>query len=73
MRKHLQSTRKLAIEKGEASCYGNLGIMFKLLGEYEKAREYLEQALAITKEIGDRKGEASSCANLGNVFLFAGE
>ena len=33
--------------------------MFQSLGEYVKAKEYLEKALAIKKEIGDRKGEAT--------------
>ena len=42
--------------------------MFKSLGQYDKAKEYLEKALAIQIEIGDKKGEASSLGNLGTVF-----
>ena len=47
--------------------------MFQSLGEYVKARTYLEKALAIRVEIGDRKGEASSYGNLGTVFQSVGE
>ena len=42
--------------------------MFKSLGQYDKAEEYLQKALVITTEIGDRKGEASCYVNLGTVF-----
>ena len=33
--------------------------MFRCLGQYEKAKDYLEKALAITIEIGGKEGEAS--------------
>jgi len=54
--------------KGEGSCYGNLGTVFKSLGEYEKAKEYLGREIAIRIEIGDREGEAADYVKLGNVF-----
>ena len=47
--------------------------MFKCLGEYVKAEEYLQKALKIEKEIGDKRGEASSYGNLGTVFQSLGE
>ena len=47
--------------------------MFKSLGEYDKAKEYLEKALAIRIQIGDKKGEAADCENLGTVFESLGE
>jgi len=43
------------------------------LGEYSKAQEYLEKALAIRKEIGDIKGEAADYGNLGTVFRSLGQ
>ncbi|RMX61005.1 hypothetical protein pdam_00014174, partial [Pocillopora damicornis] len=55
--------------KGEATDYGNLGTVFELLNQYDKAKEYLQKALVITTEIGDRNGEASCYGNLGAVFL----
>ena len=47
--------------------------MFQSLGEHDKAKEYLEKALAINEEIGDKRGEASSYGNLGTVFQSVGE
>ena len=47
--------------------------MFLSLGQYDKAKEYLQKALVITTEIGDRQGEASSYGNLGTVFLSLGQ
>ena len=47
--------------------------MYTSLGDYVKAREYLQKALAIRIEIGDRKGEASDYGNLGTVFHSLGE
>ena len=44
----------------EATTYGNLGNVFQSLGQYDKAREYLEKALAMETEIGDRDGEATT-------------
>ena len=53
---------------GEGSCYGNLGAVFKSLGQYDMAKEYLQKALAIKTAIGDRKGEETCYGNLGSVF-----
>ena len=47
--------------------------MFRLLGQYDKAKEYLQKALVIATEIGDRKGEATDYGNLGTVFQSLGE
>ena len=38
------------------------------MGEYGKAEEYFEKALAIRKEIGDKQGEASDLGKLGIAF-----
>ena len=47
--------------------------MFQFLGEYQKAKEYYEKALAIAIEIGDRNGEGTRYGNLGVVFQSLGE
>ena len=47
--------------------------MFFKVGEYDKAEEYYENALAIRIETQDRKGEATEHGNLGNVFLRLGK
>ena len=38
--------------------------LFKSVGQYTKAEEYLQKALVIKKEIGDKEGEASAYGNL---------
>ncbi|XP_020606616.1 tetratricopeptide repeat protein 28-like [Orbicella faveolata] len=60
-------------EEGEANSYGNLGKVFTSLGDYDKAKEYLEKALAIRIQIADKEGEANSYGNLGPVFTSLGE
>ena len=57
----------------EGTSYGNLGNVFHSLGEYVKAKEYYEKALAISTESGDRAGEGRWCTNLGHVFYSFGE
>ena len=47
--------------------------VFSSLGEYVKAKEYYEKALAISMEIGDRAGEGTWYGNLGTVFCSLGE
>ena len=59
--------------KGEASAYGNIGIMSYVLGEYDKAIEYLGKDLAIRIEIGDRQGIGTAYGNLGAVFKCLGK
>ena len=58
---------------GEAANYEKLGTLFKSLGEFAKAQECIEKALAIRMEIGDRKGEATDYRNLGTVFESLGK
>ena len=43
------------------------------IGQYDKAKEYLQKALVIRTEIGDRKGEAADYGNLGTVFMSVGQ
>jgi len=51
------SDRKL----GRSTCHKNLGTVFEFLGDYVKAKGYLEKALEIRLKVGDRTGAASSC------------
>ena len=43
--------------------------MFESVGEYRKAREHHEKALALSKSTGNRNGEGAHQGNLGTVFL----
>ena len=74
---YLQKALAIIIEIGdrkeEGSCYGNLGTVFRLPGQYDKAKEYLQKALVIATEIDHRKGEAGDYGNLGIIFRIFGD
>ena len=71
-RKHIEKSltinREIGDRDGEASCYVNLGDVYKSVGEYENGREYIEKSLTIYTELDDRSGEASCYANLGVAY-----
>ena len=52
--------------------YGNQEIVFQSLGNFDKAQEYHEKALAIRMKIGDKGGEAADYGCLGSVFQSLG-
>ena len=41
---------------GEGDAYGNLGIAYDNMGNFQKAIEYHKKLLKIAKEVGDRSG-----------------
>ena len=45
-----------------------MGLAYSNLGQYQRAIDFYQQALAILKQIGDRSGEAVSLSNLGVAF-----
>ena len=55
----------------EAITYGGLGNLLKSLGEYVKAKEFEERALAISIEIDHsyRKGQAAGYGNLSRICV----
>ena len=60
-------------KKGEAEARTNLGAVLHSLGEYQKAKEYLQKALAIYMQIKDKEGEAIARTSLGKVLHLLGE
>jgi tetratricopeptide (TPR) repeat protein len=56
-----------------AASKNRLGICYRLLGEFAKAIEVLEQALAISRETGDRQGEGTDLGSLGNCYYELGQ
>ena len=71
--KALLISKEIGDRRGEATSYGNLGVVYLSIGEYEKAREYLEKSIAILVEIGNRSGAASCYTNLGGMYQTVGE
>ena len=55
-----------------ASNYGNLGVVYKIRGDLEKAVELHQQALKLNEEIGSKEGMAIQYGNLGNVYKLKG-
>jgi tetratricopeptide (TPR) repeat protein len=51
-------------------CLSYLGEIFRAKGEYERARIYFEQSLALYREIGDQEGTAFTLHLLGAMILF---
>ncbi|MFN8387343.1 MAG: tetratricopeptide repeat protein [Anaerolineales bacterium] len=70
----LSASRKLGVKicLGGA-LLGNLGIVFKNLGDARKAIQLHEQAQVIHREIGDRRGESRVLGNLGVAYADLGE
>jgi class 3 adenylate cyclase/tetratricopeptide (TPR) repeat protein len=58
---------------GMAIAYGNLGILYDVLGAWPKAAEYHERAYRLQQSIGDIESQARSFDNLGLLHLVMGE
>ncbi len=56
----------------EARIYNDLGVIYRMLGRMERAREHLEKALQIYREDGDHLGEGRALNDLGRVFADLG-
>ena len=69
----MKIAKEIGDRAGEGRAYGNLGITYKSLGDYQKAIEYHEVRLIIAKEIGDRAGEGRAYGNLGNAYQSLGD
>ena len=57
----------------EAKNLGNLGILYRNLGECDKAISHLKLALQISVKIGDKANESSALGNLGIVYQNLGQ
>lgn len=58
------AARKKSDRGAEGRHLGNLGNVYRDLGEPRKAIEYYQQAFAIAREIGDLRGEANALWNM---------
>ncbi len=52
---------------------GSLGILYELIGLYEKSIYCSEKALKIAREMGNRQSEGTTLKNLGNVYSDLGQ
>ncbi len=56
----------------ERSFIGNLGILFKDLGQYDKAVPLIERSLQMGREMNDRTAQAIDLNNLGSINFIRG-
>ena len=55
-----------------AAAYGNLGSVYKIRGDLDKAIDFYQKSLVMTEELGDMEGMAMDYGNLGNVYATRG-
>jgi CHAT domain-containing protein/tetratricopeptide (TPR) repeat protein len=58
--------RRIGDRGGEGTTLNNIGFVYSSLGQYPKALEYYQQALAIRQD--DRRGEGTTLNNIGLVY-----
>ncbi|OQY52113.1 MAG: hypothetical protein B6247_17800 [Candidatus Parabeggiatoa sp. nov. 2] len=52
---------------------GNIGVVYTKLGDYPKALDFFQQALAIFRDIGDKSGQGKVLTNIGVVYKNLGD
>lgn len=73
-RMQLEIAREKAVGRPrlEGSALRNLAVVALRQGNFDEARTYFEQSLAMFREIGDRLNESTVLKNLGNLYFFEG-
>jgi tetratricopeptide (TPR) repeat protein/transcriptional regulator with XRE-family HTH domain len=69
----VQAARHLGDQPGEAGALNNLGIVWRLTGDYREAAQSLEAALGIYRDLGHRQGQANTLNDLGSVRRMTGD
>ncbi|TET24041.1 MAG: tetratricopeptide repeat protein, partial [Candidatus Stahlbacteria bacterium] len=69
----IRIAEKAKIEEAPAFAYGNIGLVYRTLGELDKALEYHQKALKINEQIGRLQGQANQLGNIGIVYQDLGE
>src|SRR5262249_42218426 len=69
----LSGPNERTITPGEAVTLNNIGIVYNLLEEKQKALEYYNKALSIFRNLSDHRMEARTLYNIGMVYDSLGE
>ncbi len=59
--------RQAGDKRSEALCLHNIGFIYSLLGDKQKALEFYNQALPLSQAVGDKRGEAITLSNIAVV------
>jgi tetratricopeptide (TPR) repeat protein len=70
---HLLERTKDNDKEGESIARGNIGILYGIKGELDKALEYFRNALKLDEELGRKEGMAADLGNIGIVCQIKGE
>ncbi|HET8861274.1 tetratricopeptide repeat protein [Marivirga sp.] len=68
----LQIKEELKIDQGKEITLNTIGLIYQELGTFEKAKEYLYNALALAKKNGEPYNIATTHSNIGNYYLATG-
>nr|CBH37274.1 hypothetical protein, containing tetratricopeptide repeats [uncultured archaeon] len=70
---HLLERTKDKDKEWESIARGNIGNVYQIKGELDKALEYHGNALKLNEELGNKEGMAVGLGNIGNVYKTKGE
>ncbi|KAF5428402.1 Tetratricopeptide (TPR) repeat [Candidatus Methanophagaceae archaeon] len=70
---HLLERTKDKDKEGEAIARGNIGTVYGIKGELDKALDYYGKALKLNEELGSKEGIAADFGSIGNVYETKGE
>jgi CHAT domain-containing protein/tetratricopeptide (TPR) repeat protein len=72
--RNLQNTQKNETAEDKVVRYLNdNGNKYESIGQYDRAKNYYQQALEVAKEIKNRQGESNALNNLGNIYQSLGQ
>lgn len=69
----LEYARKVKSRIDEARAIKSLGVSHVVRSNYNEARKYYDESLAIFEEVGDKDGIARVYSNIGNVEIYRGQ
>lgn len=64
----LEIARDIGYLEGEEKAVGNMGIVYKELGDYPASLEYLQRKLSLAYQLQSRESEAHALSNMGNTY-----
>ena len=71
--KGLDLAKRMNNQQAIGAFLTNIGMVYRILGDYTKALSHHKQSLKIMKEIGDKLREGFVLGNIGNVYLNLGD
>ena len=71
--KSLALSEALGRKEGMANQYGNLGNLYSIRGDLDRAEEMYEKSLEIDEALGRKEGMAKQYGNLGNLYATRGD